>query len=240
MNRTRWIIFAVICAGLLGLLAFTGDSSNAAFKGDPATVVEGDNVYGDADAEVVLIEYGDFQCPGCGALYPVFSEVKQDYQDKVAFVYRYLPLTTIHPNAKAAAAAAAAAAEQGKFWEMHDLLYENQAEWGQASGSQRSVYFENYAEQIGLNMEQYRQDVASEKVDNRIARDLAAARKAGIQLSTPTLVLDGEVLDNNKIQTNGRYDADKLRQVLNDALREAGVEPPQAAAETKPEDEPNQ
>lgn len=229
MNRTRWIIFAAICVAVLGTLAFTGGSSGASFKGNPAEVVKGDNVYGNPEAEVVLIEYGDFQCPGCGALYPVLKQVKADYKDQIAFVYRYLPLTSIHPNAKAAAVAAAAAAEQGKFWAMHNMLYEHQSEWSKASASQRSSYFERYAKQIGLNMEQYRTDVTSDTVLKRVARDLAAARKAGLRLTTPILVLNGKKLELNTIQTKGRYDAQKLRAVLNKALKQAGVEPPQAS-----------
>lgn len=238
MNRTRWIIFAAICVAVLGTLAFMGNPSNASFEGNPAEVVKDDNVYGNPEAEVVLIEYGDFQCPGCGALYPVLKDVKQEYEDKIAVVYRYLPLTNIHPNAKAAAAAAAAAAEQDKFWEMHDLLYDRQSEWSRASASQRSAYFENYAQQLGLNMQQYREDVTSGAVTERVGRGLAAARKAGLQLSTPILVLDGERLELSSIQSDGRYDAEKLRGVLNQALQAAGVEPPQANTGNKTQNEP--
>lgn len=230
MNNTRWIIFAAACAALIGLLIFTRDSS-VAFEGDPATVVQDDRVYGDPDANVVLVEYGDFQCPGCGALAPVLGEVKQDYEDRIALVYRYLPLTNIHPNAKAAAAAAEAAAQQGKFWEMHDALYANQAEWSSAQATNRTSFFEKYAEQIGLDMEQYRADVGSDAVNERIGRGMAAARKAGIQLSTPVLVLNGEQLPLGDIQTDGQYDPEKLRNVLDEALRNAGEEPPEAKPE---------
>lgn len=227
MNRNRWIIFAAVCVAVFGFLVYQGGSSRVAFEGDPAKVVAGDNVYGDRDSEVVLIEYGDFQCPGCGALQPVLKEVKDDYEDTAAIVYRHLPITTIHPHAKTAAISAQAAARQDKFWEMHDLIFENQDSWSNAPDEQVPEFFANYAEGIGLDMEQYRQDIEKEEVAQRVERDVAAAQKAGFQLSTPILVLNGEKLELSRIQTNGQYDEEKLRNVLNEALRDAGVEPPQ-------------
>lgn len=227
MNKTRWIIFAAACVALLGFLVYQGGSSRATFEGDPAEITKKDNVYGNRNAEVVLIEYGDFQCPGCGALYPAIKEVKDDYREKVAFVFRHLPITTIHPNAKEAAIAAQAAAKQGKFWPMHDAIFENQDEWSNASGEQVGEFFANYAESIdGLDMKQWRKDIKSDAVEQRVERDVAAAQKAGFQLSTPILVLNGEKMNLGDIQTDGQYDTGKLRQVLDEALQNAGVEPP--------------
>lgn len=230
MDRTRWIIFAVVCVALIGLLVFTRDSGAPAFEGDPAKVVENDNVYGKRDSGVVLVEYGDFQCPGCGSLYPTLKEVKEQYKDKIAVVFRHLPLTNIHPNAKAAAAAAEAAARQNKFWEMHDLLYENQQQWSSAQANNRSGFFESYAEQIGLDMEKYRADVGSPAVTERVNRDLGIARQAGFELSTPTLILNGKQIELGTIQTDGQYNAGKLREAFNKALRAAGQEPPKVTS----------
>lgn len=232
MNNTRWFIFAGIVAVLIGLLIFTREPAPT-FEGDPAKVVEGDHVYGNRDAKVVLIEYGDFQCPGCASLYPTLKQVKEEYKDKVAVVFRHLPLTNIHPNAKAAAASAVAASRQDKFWEMHDKLYENQARWESATTDQRSSVFAGFAQELGLNMDKYRADAASTEVVDRVNRDFSAAKKAGIQLSTPTLVLNGQQLELNRIQTGGQYDAVKLREVLNGALREVGEQPPKLTTQEK-------
>lgn len=229
MDRTKWIIFSVICVALIGVLIFTRDSGST-FDGNPAAAVEGDNVYGKRDSKVVLIEYGDFQCPGCAALYPVFKEVKEQYDNEVAFVFRHMPLTNIHPNARAAASAAEAAALQGKFWEMHDQLYENQDRWSSAQADDRANFFESYARTIGLNVDEFRAAVATPEISDRVSRDQAAARKAGLAPSTPTVVLNGEKLDLSTIQTDGRYDAQKLRDLLNKKLEEVGETPPEIAA----------
>lgn len=229
MDKWKWLIFAGLAVVVIGVIIFTKPET-AQFDGDPAKVVADDRVYGNANAKVVLVEYADFQCPGCGALFPVIKQVKEQYKDQVAFVYRYLPLTSIHPNAKAAAAAAEAAARQGKFWEMHDVLYTNQVEWSDAAADRRGSFFEGYARQIGLNLDQYRTDIASAEVSQRISRDLAAAQKAGIQLSTPTVVLNGQTLQNSELSSgsanSSRFSADKLSQLLDERLKQAGVEPP--------------
>lgn len=225
MDRTRWIIFAVICAAIIGILAFTRDSGTS-FDGDPAKVVEGDNIYGKKDSQVVFIEYGDFQCSSCGAFYPTLKEVKEQYKDQVTFVFRHLPLTTAHPHAKAAAAAAQAAAKQGKFWEMHDKLFETQSQWSSAQANNRSSFFEQYAEEIGLDMAAYRKDVASSDITDRVNRDVGAAKKAGFPLSTPTIVLNGKLIDNSQLRENNDFSANKLREVLNGVLQEKGITPP--------------
>ena len=108
MDKWKWVIFAGIAVLAIGGLILTKPQA-ATFNGDPAKIVAGDHVYGNKDAKVVVIEYADFQCPGCGALFSPLKEAKEAYKDKVAFVYRYMPLTSIHPNAKAAAASAEAA-----------------------------------------------------------------------------------------------------------------------------------
>lgn len=242
MNRTRWIIFSVVCLALIGLLIFTRDSG-ASFDGDPAKVVQGDNVYGKRDSKVVLIEYGDFECPGCGSLFPVVKEVKEQYKNHIAFIFRHMPLSAQHANARAAAAAAEAAALQGKFWEMHDQLFGNQDRWSRSEPDDRSNFFESYARAIGIDIKKFREAVGSSEVSDRISRDQAAARKAGLKPSTPTLVLNGKLIDGKEISTDGTYDANKLRAMIDKALKDAGETPPtigdtgtEKPEETKKED----
>ncbi len=236
MNRTRWIIFAAVCIGLVAAL-FIFKQSAPEFPGDPAKVVQDDRVYGKKDSKVVFIEYGDFQCPSCENLYAPLHEVKEQYKDKVAFVFRHVPIVSAHANAKAAAAAAEAANKQGKFWEMHDLLYENQANWSNAQGNNRSTFFEGYAKQLGLNIEQFKKDVASREVLDRINRDFGALSKAKLEPSTPTVVINGQKIEGSSLtitDNSGRsvYNADKIRAELDKALKAVGETPPSAEPAT--------
>ena len=210
MTRTRWIIFAIVTTLIIGGLFFLPkpnrvDVSNT----DPAKVEQNtataDNVYGNKDAEVVLIEYGDFQCPGCGAAFPIVKGLKEKYKDDIAFVFRHLPLTSIHPNALAAATVAEAAGKQSKFWEMHDKLYENQQAWANLSAEQRTTTFEGYAKDIGLNVDQYNNDLSSEEISRKINRDRALAGKVNAT-STPTFVLNGKNLEANAWQNKEEFE----------------------------------
>src|SRR5664279_5031157 len=109
MSKKTWIIFVgLVLASFVAIIIFK-PTNDVAFSGDPAKVVANDHLLGNKDSKVVLIEYADFQCPGCKAAYPVVKTVTDEFKGSVAFVYRYMPLTTIHPNAKASAAAAEAA-----------------------------------------------------------------------------------------------------------------------------------
>src|SRR5690349_8292607 len=127
MNKLKWVIFTVIVLSIFGGIIWVSKSQNTvAFDGDATKIITqapiGDHVLGTEAQKVVLIEYGDFQCPGCGSMYPTVHELTEKYKDKLTFIFRNLPLTTLHPNALAAATAAEAAGLQGKFYEMYDML----------------------------------------------------------------------------------------------------------------------
>lgn len=149
------------------------------------------HVAGKKDSAIKFEEYGDYQCPFCAQYYPIINQVKQKYADRVSFQFRNFPLTQIHKNTMAASRAAEAAALQGKFWQMHDLLYENQTSW--ESVSSPTSMFDQYAQQLSLNMNQYRKDQNSSKVLNTINADVAAGQALGVN-STPTFFLDGKKL----------------------------------------------
>lgn len=191
-----WIILAVIVVGLGALFVATEpkETGNNTFDGDAGVVQEDDYVRGNKDAKVVLIEYGDLQCPACATYYPILKELEETFGDKVAFVFRHFPITRIHPNAFSAARATEAAGNQGKFWEMHDRLYETQSTWGQAATNQQAL-FEGYAEELKLNMDTFRTDFASSQVADRINRDLTSAKQFSVS-STPTFILNGEKIEN--------------------------------------------
>ncbi|MBC7459645.1 thioredoxin domain-containing protein [Candidatus Saccharibacteria bacterium] len=204
MSKVSWIVFsAIIVAVLGGLIIYSRVSNpsanvstvnaNAAIPASEASGQIADQVYGKTDSQVVLVEYGDFQCPSCAGAHPQIKTIMEEYKDKVAFIYRNFPLTSIHPNAKIAAAAAEAAGLQGKYWDMHNLIYESQAEWKDLTGTERTNAFAAYAETIGLDKERFLSDIAGTAVNRKISFDQALGKKVGVN-STPSFYLNGEAL----------------------------------------------
>ncbi|HEV7744357.1 MAG TPA: thioredoxin domain-containing protein [Pyrinomonadaceae bacterium] len=141
-----------------------------------------------AGVVVTLEEFGDYQCPPCGALHPSLKKLKQEYGPNLNFVFRNLPLTELHKNALIAAQAAEAARMQNHFWEMHDLLYENQDLWKDDINPQ-SIFWK-FAADLGLDTARFSRDMADKQVKLRIEADQAAA--AGLSINgTPTILIDG-------------------------------------------------
>lgn len=220
-----WIILTVAVLGLVALFIFTkpdeNNGGNANFEGNARELQADDHVRNARDKKVTLIEYGDFQCPSCGSYYPILKQLEEKYREHVSFAFRHFPIINIHPNAFAASRAAEAAGKQGKFFEMHDKLFETQNSWGQVATNQQSL-FESYAEELGLNMEQFKADYISQAVADRINRDVSSAKQFNIS-GTPTFILNGE-----KIENPG--DVAAFEKVLNDAITKAGGTPPQGEA----------
>lgn len=156
-------------------------------------IVETDYVSGPNSATVTLVEYGDFQCPACGHYYPMVKQLKSDYKDTVKVVYRNFPLTMAHANAQLAAQAAYAAGRQNKFWEMHDILFEKQTEWGESTDA--ATFMEQYASQIGLDGEKFKADVVSAEASKFVTDQADGGIKAGVQ-GTPTFFMNGKRLTN--------------------------------------------
>lgn len=144
-----------------------------------------------ADTVVTLEEFGDYQCPPCGQLHPTLKKLKQEYGDRLKLIFRNLPLTKIHQNALLAAHAAEAARVQNRFWEMHDLLYENQSLW-KDDVNPRSIFIK-FAADLGLNGAQFVRDLDGEQIQMRIQADEDAAAKQGID-GTPTILINGRQL----------------------------------------------
>lgn len=142
-------------------------------------------IAGQTDSKIYLVEFSDFECPACALFQPVFAEIKAKHSDKMQIAFRHFPLAQ-HSNALYAAYASEAAAKQGKFWEMHDYLFKQQTNLS-------SQIIDNGAEFIGLNIEQYKKDVVSQEVKDKVARDIETADSLGVN-STPTFYLNGEKL----------------------------------------------
>lgn len=191
-NKFLAILIAIII-GVGAIFWFTRDKANAPTSSGNNTSQTTNHVIGNGKKSVTLIEYGDYQCPACGAYYPIVKSVVDKYKDDIYFQFRNFPLVQIHQNAFAGARAAEAADKQGKFWEMHDLLYEQQNTWSQ--GSTPKTYFDSYAQQLGLDLNKFNQDYASTEVNNLINADVKAAQAAG-GTGTPTFILDGKKIDN--------------------------------------------
>lgn len=204
MSKKAWIIFAVICVAILGSLVYVSSKNKVdvtnvnADKPLAASAESGniaDHVFGKADSKVILVEYGDFQCPGCGNAHPSVRTLTEKYKDQITFVFRNFPLTSIHPNAKAAAAAVEAAGLQNKYWEMHNKIFEEKSEWENASATNRTDVFVSFANDLNLNIDTFKTDMTGASVNKKIGFDMAVGKKEGVD-STPTFHLNGTVLTN--------------------------------------------
>ena len=140
----------------------------------------------------MLEEYGDYQCPPCGQLYPELKQIEKEYGDQVKIVFHHFPLMKMHKNALAAAHAAEAARNQNKFWEMHDLLYRNQKDWTELADP-RPV-FVSYAKQLGLKLDAFNRDLESNVIDQKISADIQRGSAQGVT-GTPTVFLDSRLVD---------------------------------------------
>jgi protein-disulfide isomerase len=192
MSNRFFITVLVVIALAAGAFAFTkhnSNSKNSAVSSQPTTHTDGSTKSG-----VVLIEYGDYQCPACGQYYPIVKQVTQKYKDQIVFQFRNFPLVQIHQNAFAGSRAAEASDKQSKYWQMHDLLYENQQTWGAVSNP--TPYFVSYARQLGMDTAKFEKDMASQETNDKINADIKEAQKIGAS-ATPTFVIDGKKLEQN-------------------------------------------
>ena len=199
MSKQFLGVIVVVILIFVGIFAFSGNRSNSSGSGgsgNSSTLtqhVEGLNKDG-----ITLVEYGDYECPYCGQYFPIVKQVQAEYNDQIAFQFRNFPLVGIHQNAFASARAAEAAGLQNKFWQMHDLLYD-QNELSQSNpsastwvnASDPTTFFNQYAQQLGLNVTKFKVDYASGTVNNLINADMAKGTKLNIQ-GTPTFFLDGK------------------------------------------------
>lgn len=178
---------------LIALIAFLGARSGPADIVEVSlTVGENPHVRGitTTDAPVTVVEFADFQCPACAAAHPEVKQMLAENSDSVRYVFRHFPLASLHPNAQPAAYAAEAAGKQGKFWEVHDWLFENQDHWKDAEASAEYFYTE-FGEKFELDKEQFTADFASEEVRQKVADDFAAGRELNVS-STPTFFVNGK------------------------------------------------
>ncbi|WP_068326583.1 DsbA family protein [Janibacter terrae] len=201
MSKSLKLSMAMIVAVLVALVAavtFSRASEEAAPTGSgsgaSAPLVRDDSPRLTSGKKAVFVEYLDFECEACGAAHPVMTDLREKYGNDVTFVVRYLPL---HGNSMNAALAAEAAREQDKFEEMHDKLFETQAEWSHSESSKEKT-FEGYAQELGLDMKQYRASLKDPAAAKRIEQSTKDAQTLGVT-GTPTFFLDGKKIEPTTI-----------------------------------------
>lgn len=211
MSQEKKFLIGIGLATLLlvfgGVFFFSRQPQTASLDtGQIDLVGDGKYATGSAQAKVKVVEFGDFQCPACGTAHPIVKQIIENNKDKIYFVFRNFPLA-LHLNARDAARAAEAAGEQGKYWEMHDKLYETQSEWSEASNP--ADIFKKYAQEMGLDLKKYEEDF--DKVLGRINVDVALGDKAGID-STPTFFI-------NNVRYPGVIAAERFQQLIDEASK---------------------
>lgn len=166
-----------------------------------------DHMQGPGTAPVTLVEYGDFECPYCGAAHVIIKKIQELMEDDLRFVFRHFPLTQMHPHAEAAAEGSEAAGAQGRFWEMHDLLYENQ-------GTLDSWHLAQFAHELGLNTGRFVQELEEGSHRARVREDFLSGVKSGVN-GTPTFFI-------NSVRYDGSWDIEPLFAALKNAARREG------------------
>lgn len=187
------IVFTL--AAIVGVAFFFSNSSSQPATADRATI-EGNtqNITGPESAKVTIVEFSDFQCPACKAVQPLVKGVVAQYPEDVRLIYRHFPLLDIHPNAMMAAQASEVAADQGKFWEMHDLLFERQEEWSSIRDQQELISkFGDYAQQIQIDKQLLVEKIQTDEIRDRVTKDMALATQLRVN-ATPTIYVNGQQL----------------------------------------------
>jgi len=211
-----FVIIAIVFVVAIGAGAFMFRSAQNKLPASPdplSTPIAGQTMPLDPDVlkgQVVIEEFGDYQCPPCGALHPDLKKLKGDYGSKIKFVFHHFPLTRIHKHAAIASFAAVAAGQQGKFWEMHNLLYESQEVWAETDNF--GPILVNFARQLGLNLEQFERDINDVKIKAVVVADVQRGEAMGVT-GTPTLFVNGQVIEGDKLTM------DFLRQEIDKRLK---------------------
>lgn len=194
-----WVVGALVVLGIIIAIAVatTKSGGNTNTVNDTKPVSE-DWIKGSIDAKVQIVEYSDLECPACAGYEPKIKQLIAEFGDKIGFTYRHFPLKTIHKNAERASWAAEAAGAQGKFWEMHDKLFETQSRW--AEEKDPLSQFVGYAKELGLDEEKFKTDFASPSFHAKVDAHTQAGYRAGVD-ATPTLFING-----NKIELPRTYE----------------------------------
>jgi protein-disulfide isomerase len=192
-EQTVWLFGGIIV--VVGFMVWLGSRGPGVLQDarDASVVEERDHRWGPEAAALTLVVYSDLQCPACALYHPAFTQLRTSHADKIRFVYRHFPLSGIHPRADLASRAAEAAHLQGKFWEMHDMIFAAQRTWSPMAEEAATEQFVGMAKKLNMNEEQFRKDILSDAVVARVRRDILVGTKAGVS-GTPTFFVNGSVV----------------------------------------------
>lgn len=213
MDRRFIIILVIVVLGLGGLFFFTQkkDTSPTVVTGSVSNHKKGGNA-----KNVELKVYGDFECTACKAFYPIEKQVVDKYINDISFVFRHFPIDSIHQNARSAARAAEAAGNQNKFFEMHDMLYENYDLW--VRSNEPLTVYEKFAKTLNLNIEKFKTDYASEATNSTINADSKEGSDKGVD-GTPTYLINGKKLKGEDIST-----VEKFSKIIDEAIKTSSTQ----------------
>lgn len=199
------IAFLTILALVAGVVISSRQSQNSNPIANESELLNNvTHAIGNSSAPMRIIEFADFQCPACASAHPILQSFMEKNGEKIYFVFRHYPLPT-HKNALAAAKAAEAAGLQNKFWEMHNLLFENQPEWSDVQNP--TDIFTRYAEKLDLDINQFKNDLKNESLENIITTDKSLALRSAVN-STPTFFINGKKYQGVQSET-------ELQNILN-------------------------
>jgi protein-disulfide isomerase len=187
-------IFGTLAIIIGVAVMFSNSSSQPATADRTALESNTQLVKGPESAKVTIVEFSDLQCPACRAVQPLINSVVEQYPDDVRLIYRHFPLLDIHPNAMLAAQASEVAADEGKFWEMHDLLFQRQDEWANIRDNQALIdQFGEYAQQIQIDKQILVEKIQTDDIKNRVMNDMALGSQLRVN-ATPTIYVNGQQL----------------------------------------------
>lgn len=220
MNNRFSLVLVALIIGFGGLFWFSKSKQIGTTK--TSNVQPTNHIKGEGKSGVTLIEYGDFECSACWQYEPLLNELYEKYKKEIFFQYRHFPLTQIHQNALAGHRAAEAASKQGKFWEMHDILF-LRAHQKDAEGKVRDTewtltnspasFFEQYAQSLGLDIAKFKADMSSAEVNDLINADKDAGNKLGLT-GTPSFILNGKKIDSPR-------DLESFSKIIDEAIAAA-------------------
>ncbi len=220
MNTRFTLVLVALIIGFGGVFWF--NKNKQAGTTNSSNVQPTNHIKGEGKSGVTLVEYGDFECPACWQYEPLVTQLYEKYQKEIFFQFRHFPLTQIHQHALAGHRAAEAASKQGKFWEMHDILFlrghqkdtegkVRDTEWT-ATNSPAS-FFEQYAQNLGLDVPKFKADMSSAEVNDLINADKDAGNKLDLT-GTPSFILNGKKIDNPR-------DLDSFSKIIDAAIAAA-------------------